>query len=483
MEKTAPQPQSSPLSRTPMLQRKCACGGTPGPTGECEACRKKREQREGVLQRSAVNAAPVGEVPQIVYDVLKSPGQPLDSETRAFMEPRFGQDFSGVRVHTDARAAESAWEVNARAYTVGRDVVFGSGQHSPRTNVGQKLIAHELTHVVQQQNVPISRKIDDIQNSDDLAETQADNAANLVTSNIMPKVNSSTRMSLQRQAIPGDTAQIDMEMERKYSDKNAPKSQTCGRPAHCPVGFCEPYHNEELAKYYRAKNMPILMAGISLAVDSRVAPFWQDHLNGGSPPRDISNSFGIDFTNSPTTMKTTQMLIRSLKSKVESMPDITYAPKVFDISTLIPNELSAIGDSKSTDQMNFNVVRDIPGNLAGGIGEDQTTCPSGAQPSPFNDSRSATGNIIVRRGSETETEMIPNINYTVKDTVDLCPGDCGTSLEQIATVQISQFEATGISGDVPFTVNFQAPKMEPIVVHNKESNSKDDFQKSKSKTK
>ena len=89
-------------------------------------------------------------VPPIVHEVLRSPGQPLDVATRAFMEPRFGHDFSGVRVHTDAKAAESARAVNALAYTVGRNVVFGAGQYLPQTNAGQRLLAHELTHTVQQ---------------------------------------------------------------------------------------------------------------------------------------------------------------------------------------------------------------------------------------------------------------------------------------------------------------------------------------------
>lgn len=69
---------------------------------------------------------------------------------RTFMEPRFGRDFSRVRVHTDAKAAESAREVHARAYTVGRDVVFGAGRYEPATTDGRRLIAHELTHVLQQ---------------------------------------------------------------------------------------------------------------------------------------------------------------------------------------------------------------------------------------------------------------------------------------------------------------------------------------------
>jgi hypothetical protein len=129
-----------------MLRRKCACGGTPGPTGECAACRAKRLG----LQRQSARALTPAVAPPIVHEVLHSPGQPLDGATRAFMEPRFGHDFGRVRVHTDARAAEAARAVRALAYTVGRDVTFGAGRYAPETGEGQRLLAHELTHVVQQ---------------------------------------------------------------------------------------------------------------------------------------------------------------------------------------------------------------------------------------------------------------------------------------------------------------------------------------------
>src|SRR6185437_8114002 len=76
-------------------------------------------------------------------------GQPLDRDTRAFMEPRFGHDFSKVRVHCDSRAAQSADAVNARAYAVGDDIVFGRGEYAPESAQGKSLMAHELAHVVQ----------------------------------------------------------------------------------------------------------------------------------------------------------------------------------------------------------------------------------------------------------------------------------------------------------------------------------------------
>jgi|GEM_PF-4686106 len=101
------------------------------------------------LQRSSAQAMS-SPVPSIVGEVLRSPGAPLDGATRAFNEPRFGHDFSQVRVHADERAAESAQVLNAKAYTVGLHVVFGERQFAPETMSGRRLMTHELTHVVQQ---------------------------------------------------------------------------------------------------------------------------------------------------------------------------------------------------------------------------------------------------------------------------------------------------------------------------------------------
>lgn len=153
--------QTQPSSFTPvqtggLLQHKCAsCGQHTAASGLCSECQKKRSP----LQRRAANSTEVDEVPPIVHEVLRSSGQPLDTNTRAFMESRFKQDFSQVRVHTDTKAAESARAVNAIAYTVRQDVVFGAGQYAPDTVGGQQLLGHELTHVVQQQNLPPSSRL------------------------------------------------------------------------------------------------------------------------------------------------------------------------------------------------------------------------------------------------------------------------------------------------------------------------------------
>ncbi len=150
--KTSTPPAKAPVSRflsarSRSLQRACACGGSSGLDGKCEECR----QNEMGLQRLAAASAASNVAPPIVHDVVRSPGQPLDRATRASLEPRFGHDFSRVRIHADAKAAESARAVAAHAYTVGGDIVFGAGRYAPGMESGRRLLAHELAHTIQQE--------------------------------------------------------------------------------------------------------------------------------------------------------------------------------------------------------------------------------------------------------------------------------------------------------------------------------------------
>jgi Domain of unknown function (DUF4157)/Heterokaryon incompatibility protein Het-C len=131
----------------PNLQRACSCGGS------CPKCRTEQPDRDHrILQRKRFQAIDSGEMAALplVHEVLRSPGQPLDPVARAFMEPRFGHDFGPVRVHSGVAAEQSARDMNAQAYTVGRDIVFGRDRFAPGTNEGRRLLAHELAHVVQQ---------------------------------------------------------------------------------------------------------------------------------------------------------------------------------------------------------------------------------------------------------------------------------------------------------------------------------------------
>ncbi|MEM9006467.1 MAG: DUF4157 domain-containing protein [Cyanobacteria bacterium P01_F01_bin.86] len=119
----------------------------------CSACEDKKK-----LQAKEISGSTPEVTPAVASRIqsLQGGGQPLSAATRNFFEPRFGQDFSNVRVQTDSI---STGELNARAYTIGHNIVFGQGQYAPRTNVGKQLIAHELAHVVQQKDQNVSTTI------------------------------------------------------------------------------------------------------------------------------------------------------------------------------------------------------------------------------------------------------------------------------------------------------------------------------------
>ncbi|HXP90035.1 MAG TPA: DUF4157 domain-containing protein [Fibrobacteria bacterium] len=144
----------------PLLQRKLSIGAANDPL-EVEADRAAERAVAGEsvsgldtgtpkLHRRPVGTPAPSEAPGVVEDVLRSPGSPLEPASRAAMESSFGQDFGHVQVHAGSKAAESARAVNARAYTVGRDIVFGAGEYDTRSRIGRGLLAHELAHVVQQ---------------------------------------------------------------------------------------------------------------------------------------------------------------------------------------------------------------------------------------------------------------------------------------------------------------------------------------------
>ena len=187
---------------TGLLRRQCACGQHTIAGGECAECGKHRD-----------------DAPSLVREALSAAREPLDPEIRAFMEPRFGgdftrvparlpsprelaigraddplesaaeaaadramtqdprepaADFSGVMIHRDARAAAAARAVNARAFTLGSHIVLAAGEYQPQSSAGRRLLAHELAHVMQQTGPTIRRKVA----TDDAAPKAPDAATN-----------------------------------------------------------------------------------------------------------------------------------------------------------------------------------------------------------------------------------------------------------------------------------------------------------------
>lgn len=350
-------------------------------------------------------------------------GKPLSAQERSFFEPRFNRDFSDVRVHTDSEAAHSAQGINALAYTSGNNIVFNSGQYQPGSDYGKRLLAHELTHVVQQEGA--GRRV-------------------------------------RQRDSPGT-------IQRQEDDRGVVtgSASACGIPSECPATFCTPFPSTLIASAARDSMAPVLLEGIAAKVSPRVVFLWRQYLYGGSPSRDLSSHFGSDFTTSLTTFNTTTFLVNALISRLTTFPPV-FPPGqtsvVLDIRGLIPAEIAQIDTPGDPEVMDFNVIGEIPGNIAGGVGRTQLSCPVGAQPSPFDDAREANGTVIVTQQTNGTLLVQPNIGFTVVDTIDLCPGNCGASLEQVATIPMSKMEASGISGDVPFVVNFPSPPVSAISI-------------------
>jgi hypothetical protein len=200
LQKSSVQPAPSfpsALSRGIFRQRKSAGVGTPG---------------------RAV-------APPIVHETLRTPGQPLDAGTKGFMEPRFGHKFDQVRVHTGDRAAESAQAVNATAYTVGNQVVFGRGRYQPSSAEGRHLLAHELAHVVQQAGTAENpaRQIE-VGEPDTTSEVQAEQVARTISlspSGSGGQTLGGSGMMLQRQDKPAQTAAVPAECTAYEPDSKA----------------------------------------------------------------------------------------------------------------------------------------------------------------------------------------------------------------------------------------------------------------------
>ncbi len=377
-----------------------------------------------------------------VQHVLASPGRPLDSSVRKFFGNRFGHDFGEVRIHDDATAAASARGVHAIAYTVGQDVVFGAGQYSPGTEAGRHLLAHELTHVIQQGGTTQALQRD----PEDEDSSSWTDAAKAIWDNPTEE--------LSKHAEQGALNQLD-----RLANSPSTQSARWSEPG-CPPTFCQPFANVNIARAELLWARPVLLEGIKRKVDARVVPLWETYLNGGSPRRDdITASFGADFQAAGVTSSSAQYLVGALRRHLEQNPDSIPpgASRAVDFTTQLSSERHDLDRPKGPREMIF--LSGIPGNLAGGVGQDQLSNLIGAMASLQNDSRDATIRADLSTNPDGTITVTPSVRFTVMDTIDLCPGHCGGTPEQVATVPLSRFEATALTGDVPFVVEFDAPAM------------------------
>ncbi|MCU1502181.1 MAG: hypothetical protein JWM12_1535 [Ilumatobacteraceae bacterium] len=320
--------------------------------------------------------------PAIVHDTLHAPGQGLDASALAFFEPRFGRDLSGVRVHTGGAAAESAHAVHAHAYTVGHHIVFATGRYQPGSSDGRRLLAHELTHVLQQ-----------------------DGAAGART------------------------------LQRDCDDPN----------------FCKPYATageiSTAQAVLRTVYLPLDGATFGLQTMGLFESFLDRHPGDSLAPvvfDDPASDLVDSFATSSSTDADQDAIIDLIGTRLSRAP----GPLRDDTPTTmsIANFLSPA--EMNNRPINYSNPLSIAGHIAGGIGS------SDAGP----DVRKVSGNVTLERvtlfGSALYVKVETTLHYDIFDSIDFCPGDCGSPAEQLVTIPMSRLEASGEAYDVPFEVLF-----------------------------
>jgi outer membrane protein OmpA-like peptidoglycan-associated protein len=268
-------------------------------------------------------------------------------------------------------------------------------------------------------------------------------------------------------------ARDDREGDESGGGEEACTTRCGGIPAACPPSFCCPFPLGTATIIREQIRNPFLVA-IGSQVTASVVPVWLMWFQGGAGMQNFSGRFGSDFAADPTTVAVAGALAQDVAADI----DATQLARIASTATpgtpasLLPALPGGYPATKTAELerpgpllMDFNTIGTAPGNLAGGVGKTQTTCSVGATPSPADDARILTdvkGTTV--RNPDGSITVTPTLHFKVVDTVDLCPGNCGSDIgvinEQLATIPMSRLEASGVSGDVPFFVEFsttQAP--------------------------
>ena len=252
----------------------------------------------------------------------------------------------------------------------------------------------------------------------------------------------------------------------------------CKIPSECVEPFCCPYPTGTAYIIREQIRTPFLLA-IGSQVTASVVPVWLMWFNGGVGMQNFTSRFGADFAGDLRTAYLSGVLAGDVAASVDATKLQQLAGTAVPGApvSLLPTLPASYATTKTAAletedgpmEMNFTTIGTPPGNLAGGVGKTQTACPVGGTPSGVDDQRVLTdvqGTLV--RNPDGSITVTPTLHFKVVDTVDLCPGNCGSPMgminEQLATYPMSRLEASGVSGDVPFTVEFtstQAPFLVP----------------------
>lgn len=225
----------------------------------------------------------------------------------------------------------------------------------------------------------------------------------------------------------------------------------------CQEVFCLPFPTKALAEADRKDNAESILESLP----KKVVPLYRQFIYGGTQQsEDISTTFAKDFTQASETNATTHALENAVAAAVKANPP-TFPPGATSVTLNLADVLKNNLHALVRKNLIFSPTYDPPFLLAGGIatepGQQQKSHRVGAKPSNQNDDRRAEGTVTVTQNNGVLSIAPIDVMYTVDDTIDFCPGACGGFLAQRLTVPLSRWEATGSSGDVPFTVKFPGP--------------------------
>ncbi|MFP4412507.1 eCIS core domain-containing protein, partial [Coleofasciculus sp.] len=400
-------------------------------------------QTQGLVQRAfQAGGTEASEDLESRLNASKGGGSPLSKEVRAFMEPRFGSDFSGVRVHTGSEAVQMSRQLGAQAFTHERDIFFGEGK-SPGNN---ELTAHELTHVVQQTGGIQLKQIVSLESNPENSVIQRFSWSDVTeTAGRIGNTITDVASSVGEQVEEG-VNYLTGRPERERAERERPE-----RERDNPGNFCTPYSSR--AEIYAAKTYlwTTLIPSATGMFGADVAGLWRQYLSGPSSGyRTFAKGSNIAnaFAQSNVIRQHTEILMDRAINRLDQFEALEANTWVD-----VPVE-NVFTTSEINFPINFNNPFDIPGHIAGGA--------SGSDFGP--DTRKLKGHLSVYRESDDTGNTIgyklkAKFEFEVKDAVDFCPGGAGAGLEQVLTIPASRLEKSGEAFDVPFEVQFAAPEI------------------------
>jgi hypothetical protein len=417
-----------------------------------------------IAQRSLTGKSP-GQAPAIVDQVLSQPGRQLPQSTRMFFESRMGADFSAVRLHDDTQAAQSAEAVSAQAYTVGNHIVLAEGKFATGTSQGRYLLAHELAHVEQNRPGRASENAGDLHRQ---ADPQAPTTPVSAEDPNQPSL-----------CGPGTPNPFCLPVpKRPCAPDQKDGTRPCTSPSLVPDRFepCMPYA-DEVAALNSWVSMKLVVPN-AMAVSTQcgvVKEVWDAYLDRTSKAFSFTGSSCVvkaakdNAGGSATANASAQGFMGAIFDNLPFLlrrivpPGIPLGGPVGELRLTLADALNRDpGDPSFHPMIEYdNAAFNAAGNLAGGVGV------SGQGSDVFgDDDRVMSGPVLIQvMGIDPATGMmIGTVRYQphvhVKDTVDFCPGNLGSSIAQSVTVPLSKLEASGLAKDVPITIDYDLDVLE-----------------------